>query len=326
MIRPLRPFVLALCLSGLALLSACADPPPVVSQLSNNDRTLTMRLNPAVDQVLMGTVHNGASLWRWSDRQILATLNHTDAGPSDVLAVAFSPDGGHAVTATSETVVHWDLKARRTLGFWATPGQVRAVDVSQDGGHVLVGLSTQQAWFINTRARLTPAVIAHADAVGVVRLSPDGKFGATGSDDGMLRLWDLTLGQALLTWQFPSPVATIVFSDDRRWLFAAPFHGPGRLWRLSDGQVVHESVGERRASLATAHFSADAQWLVTGSPSGEVRLWSVETGRHVQRWQTPKPNLMPPARVGIMDVAFSADQQHIVAALTNGSVVSWPRN
>ncbi len=320
-----RPLVLALCLACTGWLSACGDAPPMVRHLSDEDRPLTMRLSPNLDQVLMGTVHNGVSLWRWEDRQILATLNHRADQPSDVVATAFSADGRHAVTAERQTVVHWDLANQRSVGFWSTEGLVRAVDVSRDGRHVLVGLSTREAWLIDSRANMAPAVIPHADAVGVVRLAPDGKLGATGADDGMLRVWDLEKGVSLLTWKFTSPLATVVFSDDLSLVFAAPFHGPGRMWRLSDGKVLHEQLGERRTSLASARFSADGKRLVTGSPSGEVRLWSVKTGQQLQRWQVPKPELVRPSGIGVMDVAFSTDNQSITAALSNGSVVSWPK-
>lgn len=320
-----RSALRALCVLGAALLAACTDPPPTVRQISGDDRALTMRLSPDRDLVLMGTVHNGASLWRWEDRQILATLNHSDQAPAEVWAAAFSPDGGHAVTAERQTVVHWDLVRKQSLGFWSTSGLVRSVDISQDGRRVLVGLSTREAWLIDTRGQVQPAVIPHADAVGVSRLTPDGRLGATGADDGMLRVWDLESGEALLTWKFPSPLATVVFSDDQQLVFAAPFHGPGRLWRVSDGQVLHEQVGERRISLGTASFSADGRQLVTGSPSGEVRLWSVTTGEVLQRWQTPKPHAVRPSGAGIMDVGLSADGRTVTAALSDGSVVAWPR-
>lgn len=320
-----RSALRVLSVLAVAMLAACTEPPVVVRQISGDDRALTMRLSPDHDLVLMGTVHNGASLWRWEDRQILATLNHSDTALAEVWATAFSPDGGHAVTAERQTVVHWDLVRKQSLGFWSTPGPVRSVDISQDGHHVLVGLSTREAWLIDTRGRVEPAIIPHADAVGVSRLTPDGRLAATGADDGMLRVWNLDTGEALLTWKFPSPLATVVFSDDQQLVFAAPFHGPGRLWRLSDGAVLHEQVGERRISLGSARFSADGRQLVTGSPSGEVRLWSVATGEVLQRWQTPKPHPIRPSGAGIMDVGLSADGQTVTAALSDGSVVAWAR-
>jgi len=320
-----RHFTLALGLLGTGALTACSDPPPQISRLGGDDRPLTMRLSPAADLALMGSVHNGAVLWRWEDGQIVARLEHRPGAHADVMAAAFSPDGRWAATGERDSVVLWDLMARRALGFWAPPGGVRALAVADGGRRVLVGLSTQQAWIIDPRGGTTPAVIEQADAVGVTYLWPDGRTGLTGTDDGMLRVWDLERGEATLTARFDRPLATVALSADHELLFAAPFHGPARLWRLKDGRVLHKEWGERRISLSSARFSADGRRLLTGSPSGEVRLWSVKSGKVLQRWQTPKPDPVRPSAAGILDVAFTPDHASVIAALADGSVIVWPK-
>lgn len=321
-----RHLTLMLGLLGGGWLAGCSsDPPLQISRLGGDDRPMTMRFSPRADTVLMGSVHNGAVLWRWEDGQILARFEHRPDAVADVVAVAFSADGRYAATAERDTVVLWDLGTQRALGFWAPPGGVRALAVADGAQRVLVGLSTQQAWVIDPRGGTKAAVIAQADAVGVTYLWPDGRTGITGSDDGMLRVWDLERGEATLTARFPRPLATVALSADHELLFAAPFHGPARLWRLKDGRVLHEHWGEPRISLSSARFSTDGRRLLTGSPSGEVRLWSVKTGRVLQRWHTPKPHPVRPSGAGILDVAFTPDHSGVIAALSDGAVVVWPK-
>jgi len=315
-----RPLLLA----AAALLIGCADQPARVISLGEQG-ALTVSIAAAADRALAGTLNHGAMLWDLDSGQLMANLSHDTDQPAVVMATALSVDGRFAVSAERNNLIRWDLASRQAAGHWGTTGVIRSVAIDGKGQRILAGLSTQSAWLIDASGTLSPTVIPHAMAVGVVALSADGRVGVTGSDDGMLRVWDLDSGTTLWRWSFDANVASLAISPDGQSLFAAPFHGTGKIWRLQDGHVLVERLGQPRGSMSSARFSDDSQQLLTGSPAGELILWSASTGERIQAWQAPRPTRTPPVAHALMDVAFVPGGQAVAAATSGGQVLTWPR-
>lgn len=312
----------AMAIAGM--LVGCADRPASVVTLGDQG-ALAVSIGAAADRALAGTLNHGALLWDLNSGQLMASLSHNTDQTAVVVATALSADGRFAISAERHNLIRWDLSSREETGHWGTRGVIRSVAIDDRGQRILAGLSTQSAWLIDASGAVAPAIIPHATAVGVVALSADGRIGVTGSDDGMLRVWDLDSGTTLWRWSFNASVASIALSPDGLTLFAAPFHGPGMIWRLQDGEVLVERLGKPRRSMISARFSEDSQQLLTGSPSGELILWSVTNGERVQSWQAPRPTHIRPAAKVLMDVAFVPGGQAVTAATSGGQVLTWPR-
>jgi len=286
---------------------------------------LSVSIGASADRALAGTLNHGALLWDLSNGQLMASLSHDTDKAAEVVATALSSGGRFAVSAERHNLIRWDLANRTVAGHWGTGGVIRSVAIDDQGRRILAGLSTQSAWLIDASGAVQPAVIPHARAVGVVALSADGRVGVTGSDDGMLRVWDLDSGNTLWRWSFDASVASIALSPDGLSLFAAPFHGPGMIWRLEDGAVLVERLGRPRQSFNNARFSGDSQQLLTGSPSGELILWSASTGERIQSWQAPRQTHVRPTASALLDVAVVPGGQAVAAATSDGRVMTWPR-
>lgn len=327
--KAVKTMTLALAISPLvlavaALLVGCAERPAKVVTLGDQG-ALSVSIGAAADQALVGTLHHGTLLWDLNSGQLMATLSHDTDQAAVVVATALSADGRFAVSAERHNLIHWDLASREVAGHWGTSGVIRSVAIDDRGQRILAGLSTQSAWLIDTTGAVFPTVIPHASAVEVVALSADGRVGVTGSDDGMLRVWDLDSGTTLWRWSFNASVASVALSPDGLSLFAAPFHGPGMIWRLQDGEVMVERLGKPRSSMTSARFSGDSQQLLTGSPAGELVLWSATSGDRIQTWQAPRPTYIRPTAQLLMDVAFVPGGQAVAAATSGGQVMTWPR-
>jgi WD40 repeat protein len=71
--------------------------------------------------------------------------------------------------------------------------------------------------------------------------SPDGKLLASSSDDGTLKIWEITIGRCLQT--LPAPGA-VLFSPDSKQLLAAPRAQSGgtiiRLLNSHSGRLVRQ--------------------------------------------------------------------------------------
>jgi len=152
-----------------------------------------------------------------------------------------------------------------------------------------------------------------------IAFSPDGHTLATGSRDGMARLWDTDTGQERASLDHEGGlVESVAFSPDGRPLATASRDGKARLWNLATGQArtvfAHPVVYVRGAV-----FSPDGHSLATKSDDYSaskypVRLWDAETGAELA-------TLAHPDIVG--NIAFSPDGRSIATSCEDGMARLW---
>ena len=165
-------------------------------------------------------------------------------------AVAFSPDGKLLATgAADHTVKLWDVAAGNLLR-----------TLSSDG-YTLTNLFPSRS---------------EPYKFWSVAFSPDGKLLATGSDDDMVRVWDVVTGSLLRTLSgHTSYVYSVSFSPDGK-LLASGTGKTIRLWDVATGSLVRTLTGDIN-SVRSVAFSPDGKLLAEGG-DGKVKLWSVATG------------------------------------------------
>jgi WD40 repeat protein len=132
-------------------------------------------------------------LWQVSDGSLLRTLEgHTGT----VWSVTFSPDGQTLASASDDEVQIWQVasgQGLRTL----TSKRVENV-VFNPQGDILIGTGgewgdepTIWIWEIPKGNLLTTIRVENAEAIRDLTFNPSGRFFATVSHDGVLRLWGI---------------------------------------------------------------------------------------------------------------------------------------
>jgi WD40 repeat protein len=148
-----------------------------------------------------------------------------------------------------------------------------------------------------------------------VAFSPDGKYLASGGDDRIVRLWDVTTGQCVKTWnEHIAWVWTVVFSPDGATLASAGEDLRPRLWSVQDG-VQRGLLQGHYSRVRAAAFSPDGLTLATASDDQRVILWDIASG-------TRRATLEGHAG-WVWGVAFSPNGQLIASCGEDHTIQLW---
>jgi WD40 repeat protein len=106
-------------------------------------------------------------------------------------------------------------------------------------------------------------------------LSADGTHVVTASDEGLVRVWDLSGEQPNFVvlkghlWR----VTSASFSADGAHLVTASWDKTARVWDLRGDRPSFVALEGHQDWVTSASFSADGKYVVTASDDGTARVW-----------------------------------------------------
>jgi len=207
----------------------------------------------------------------------------------DVLSVAFSVDNRQIVSASRD----------RTIKLWNTLGECKYT-IEQEGHTEWVSCvrfspvvanpiivsggwdRLVKVWNL-TNCKLRTNLEGHTGYVNTVTVSPDGSLCASGGQDGVAMLWDLSEGKRLYSLDAGDIIHALCFSPNRYWLCAAT-SSCIRIYDLESKTVVDElrpDFGVEFGKKAMVHYctsmawSADGSTLFAGYTDNVVRVFAV---------------------------------------------------
>ena len=156
---------------------------------------------------------------------------------------------------------------------------------------------------------------SHTERVKCVAVSPNNRTVITGSNEHLMRVWDMAERREIATIPQPGRIYAVDFSRDGT--FIASGHEKGfDIWEARSLRLVKSLV--QPEVIFALEFSADGKHLATFCQNGEVRMWRMTDWSSVKIFRTG-------AMTGGDDpqgaIAFSPTGERLAIADLKGTVV-----
>ncbi len=240
-----------------------------------------------------------------------------ERGTQTVNSVCLSSDGCWALSGSEDdTLAFWAGGEDKTLRLWDVSSgccvrtfkeykqglrsewsvldkeRVNSVCLSADGRWVLSGSDdkTLRLWEVSSgrcvrtfeeHKWVLPGLggrldKGHTGSVNSVCLSADGRWALSGSTDCTLRLWEVSSGRCVRTFEgHTGSVNSVCLSSDGRWALSGSTDCTLRLWEVSSGRCARTFEGHREC-INSVSLSADGRWALSGSDDKTLRLWELD--------------------------------------------------
>jgi len=170
--------------------------------------------------------------------------------------------------------------------------------------------------YLKRRRYEKPRELPHSDVVLSMAYSSDGRYLATGSQDGTVMVWDRRTWQPVHTWKegHSRHVYGVAFDPSGRYLATGGADTRVLVWDLSTGMVLHTLRGHA-GTINQLAFGPDGPRLASASEDGTVRVWDFQTGEESFVFRGH-----PDA---VRGVAFHAEGRRLISASADGGVQVW---
>lgn len=131
--------------------------------------------------------------------------------------------------------------------------------------------------------------------IDALAISPDGRRLASGSADGVLRIWELSSGQEAATLSgHTGRIMSLDWNPDGERVISGSADFTARIWDLRSRRSVAEL--KMQDWVRSVAYSPNGRWIATGSGSGfvaaegAVQLWDAQTAHLLARLPLPSGN------------------------------------
>jgi WD40 repeat protein len=208
----------------------------------------------------------------------------------NVRSATFLADGKAIVGTAGREIVQWDLATHRATPLASGTVVYSSVALAPDGALVAAGGDDGiHVWDLPSLRERPRLNLSYQDTRGTVQVafSPSGNTLASGTGDGVVRLWDVATGQVRrLGSAAQQSVTAVAFSPDGSLVASSSWDGGLRIWDTRTGESYLPNPGHLYG-VGCLSFFDDGRRLASGGGDGTLRLWETSTGRVLMGLASP---------------------------------------
>jgi WD40 repeat protein len=193
----------------------------------------------------------------------------------EVLALAFAADGSLWSVEEGGSLRHWDVTTGRQRD-WHALGEAATLWNFRGDARIVASAGDDLVLWNVLAGRMVTS-IPHSSWISALAFGTQLDVVATGSDDGVIRIWDTGDGQMLQQLKgHQHPVSALAFSPDGKRLASAGEDRLIFLWNLDSGAIDGVYVGHTDRIPALA-WHPSGQRLISAGWDTTARVWDVDT-------------------------------------------------
>jgi len=177
---------------------------------------------------------------------------------------------------------------------------------------------------------LKRVLIGHTETVSAMAVAPDGRWLASSSADGTVRLWNPVTGrEGTILKGHKTGVEAVAVAPDGSWLASGGRDGTVRIWDPITREERATLKGHHSGIIARFYdtlgveavaVAPDGSWLASGGRDRTVRIWDPMTG---QKRATLKKSGSQSHGDRIAAIAVAPDGSWLASGSRNGIVRIW---
>jgi WD40 repeat protein len=223
----------------------------------------------------------------------------------------------HGTKGKTEAAVGWLGGNAATLLVKWNPAALDCEDLShtQMANSDLVGANLQRVNFTGTNLNNSLFTSVLSSVATAISISQDGKFFATGHDDGITRFWDAIEGQLLYAYSGnQKSITAVAIETDKNWLVTGNVEGKVELLDISTGECL-QTYSKQQKSVLSISIGVEKNCLIIGDSDGKIKFWNIPTGECLQTYSGHQ--------VSVKSIAISPEENWFVTGDRDGLVKRW---